>query len=200
MRVSVLDYGMGNVRSVCNALTSLGIENQLTDKPNEIMEGRGLVIPGVGAFEAGMARIRERKLATVIKNYIETGRPTLGVCLGMQMLFEMSAENGNHEGLGFLEGSVNVLGGSGHQDLRLPHIGWTSVNWRSIPATADARYYFVHSYVVEPKDRAHIEGISKYGDLEFVSAVRRGNLMGVQFHPERSGRWGLDLLKSFFGR
>ena len=198
--VAILDYGSGNRRSVQTALEHVGAQATVTGDPVEIDSAAGMVIPGVGAFPAAMEALGRRGLVEPIREFAASGRPVIGACLGMQLLFEGSDELGGAEGLGLLGGSVRRLEADG---LKLPHIGWCEVSWgRESPLTADlpdpAFFYHVHSYAPVPSDPAELIGSSTYG-ARFASVVGRGNVFGVQFHPEKSSRNGLAMMANFVG-
>ena len=199
--IAILDYGIGNVRSVLNAFRHLGIDVSLTSDPSLISKSRGLVIPGVGAFGEGMRRLEEYKIIPVIKSAVSSGMPVLGICLGFQLLMRSSKEHGEHCGLNHFPLEVERL----KVDERLPHIGWGSVH---IDQTANQyshlldgldgeSFYFVHSYCVPYKPMPYITASTIYGEQKFISSIALGNLFGVQFHPEKSGDTGLKLLKNF---
>ena len=195
--VVVLDYGMGNLRSVEKALERSGASVVRTSDPAVVIGADGCVLPGVGAFPRAMERIRELGLDDGIRRAAGDGIPILGICLGLQLLFESSSEQIETEGLGLLEGTVRPLPARG---LKIPHIGWAEVTWkRESPLTSGIpsgeAFYFVHSLAVSPVD-SEILGTARYG-TEFVCAAEKENVAGVQFHPEKSSRFGLHLLANF---
>jgi glutamine amidotransferase len=197
----VLDYRMGNRRSVEKAFERVGAAVVVTSDHAAIRAADGLVLPGVGAFPRGMANLRELGLDAVIGERVTAGTPLLGICLGMQLLFDGSNELGGARGLGLIDGEVTRLDGDG---LRIPHIGWNEVRFeRASALTAGlkgggAAFYHVHSFVARPTDPADVVGTAEYGE-RFASVVARGSVFGVQFHPEKSSRDGLELLRSFVG-
>ena len=196
--VAILDYGSGNRRSVQTALEHVGARATVTGDPVEIDSAAGMVIPGVGAFPAAMEALGQRGLVEPIREFAASGRPVIGACLGMQLLFEGSDELGGAEGLGLLDGRVRRLAADG---LKLPHIGWCEVSWdRESPLIAGlpdpAFFYHVHSYAPAPSDPDELIGSSTYGE-RFASVVGRGNVFGVQFHPEKSSRNGLAMMANF---
>lgn len=196
--IAIVDYGMGNRRSVEKALERVGAEPLLTGDHERIALADGAVVPGVGAFPEGMRRLREGGLDEVLRERAAAGRPLLGICLGMQLLFESSDEHDGASGLGLLPGTVEALPAPG---LKLPHIGWNLVGWeRSSPLTEGlgeaAAFYHVHSFAARPADEEDVLGRGEYG-APFVSAVARGDVYGVQFHPEKSAAAGLRLLANF---
>ena len=197
-RVAIVDYGMGNLRSVEKAFEHVGVEAELTNDHERIGAADGVVLPGVGAFPRAMERIRELGLDGVIRGRVADGVPTLGICLGLQLLFESSTELGGGEGLGLVPGVVEKLDAPG---LKLPQIGWNEVEWRrGSPLTEGlperTAMYHVHTYAPRPRDRDDVLGTATYG-TEFVTAIDRAPVYGVQFHPEKSGPHGLRLLAAF---
>jgi glutamine amidotransferase len=195
--IAVLDYGMGNLRSVEKAFEHVGAEVEITYAPERIREAEGLVLPGVGAFPKAMGAIRERRLDELVEERLSAGVPILGICLGMQLLFERSTELGGADGLGLLPGEVRPLDAPG---LKIPQIGWNEVSWRrESPLRAGladrVAFYHVHSFAPAAANGV-VLGTAEYG-AEFVSAVGRDRVYGVQFHPEKSGPDGLALLRNF---
>lgn len=207
--VVVVDYGIGNVFSVCNALKKVGAEPVLTRDPAAILSADRLVLPGVGAFARAMDALRGYGLDDALRQFVETERPFLGVCIGMQVLMDVSAEFGEHAGLGFIKGRVQRIPDKGDGGLlRVPHICWSRVRaakvavgeaWEgSVLRGGEGReFYFVHSYHAQPDDPAQLLAVVDYGGNEITAAIRKDNITGVQFHPERSGPEGLRLLQNF---
>ena len=198
--IAILDYGMGNLRSVEKALAHVGQESVRTADHDLVREAGAVILPGVGAFRKAMEAVRARGFDELLRERVDNQVPVLGLCLGMQLLFESSTEIGGAEGLGLLEGEVRELETGG---LKVPQIGWNTVAWRGDSPLADGLpprtpMYHVHSYAARPADVEDIVGTAHYG-TEFVSAVNRGNVYGVQFHPEKSGPAGLALLSNFAG-
>jgi len=198
--LGVVDYGMGNRRSVVKALERVGARVELTDDIETLEHVDGLVVPGVGAFAAAMGELRARGLDELIVRRARAGTPVIGLCLGMQLLFDSSVELGGGTGLGLLGGDVVALAPE-PASLKLPHIGWNSVRFtRPSPLTAGlgeaAAFYHVHSFVVEPADGDDVLGRGDYGG-PFVSIVARDPVYGAQFHPEKSSTDGLALLANF---
>jgi glutamine amidotransferase len=196
--IAVVDYGMGNRRSVEKALERVGARASVSSDPAALSAAAGLVVPGVGAFPLAMQRLRERGLDQLVRERLASGVPVLGVCLGMQLAFESSTEQGGADGLGILEGEVRRLDA---QDRKLPHIGWNEVRFqRSSPLLADlperCAFYHVHSFAPAPAHEEDVLGVADYG-APFVSAVQRDCFYGVQFHPEKSSAAGLRLLANF---
>jgi imidazole glycerol-phosphate synthase subunit HisH len=198
--VAIVDYGMGNRRSVEKALERVGARVALTGDHDALMAADGLVVPGVGAFPAAMARLRDAGLDELIVRRAQAGTPVLGVCLGMQLLFERSVELGGDEGLGLLPGTVVALRPE-PPTLKVPHIGWNVVTTtRDSPLTEGlperCAFYHVHSFVSWPEEGSDVPGRGDYGG-PFVSMVAREPVYGVQFHPEKSSTHGLALLRNF---
>jgi glutamine amidotransferase len=201
--ISVLDYGMGNLRSVEKALEHVGARAVVSADPEAIGAADGLILPGVGAFPRAMERIRATGLDELIAARAAAGTPILGICLGLQLLFERSEELGGATGLGLLRGPVKKLHARGE---KLPHIGWSAVRWERPPAESrlatgiesGTPFYFVHSYAVEPREDVDALGATEYG-APFVCAIEHRNVFGVQFHPEKSSTAGLRLLANFAG-
>lgn len=200
-RVGVIDYGMGNRRSVEKALVHVGAGVSVTHDHEQLHACDGLVLPGVGAFPKAMHNLRELGLFDLIHARVEQGTPLLGVCLGMQLLFDRSEELGGTAGLGLVAGEVTRLDSGG---LRIPHIGWNEVRFeRYSPLLAGlpehgCPYYHVHSYAVRPADQETVIGTTEYGE-RFATIVGSGSVLGVQFHPEKSSLHGLRMLESFVG-
>lgn len=197
-RLAILDCGIGNLRSVEKAFERSGAEVVVTSEAAAAETADGLVLPGVGAFPAAMERVRKQGVDDLIGRSIADGKPLLGICLGMQLLFERSSEGEGAEGLGLLEGSVEPISAPG---LKIPHIGWERVTWeKSDPLVGDVEtgddFYFVHGYAARPRNEVDTLGRSVYGE-GFCAAVSRGNIWGVQFHPEKSSATGLGLLRRF---
>ena len=196
--IAVLDYGMGNLRSVEKALEHVGASVEVTSAHDRIRAADRVVLPGVGAFPKAMERIRAEGLDEVIAERVAAGVPLLGICLGMQLLFDSSTELGGGEGLGLIPGPVDRLATSG---LKLPQIGWNEVRWRNGSPLREAlpdrtAMYHVHTYAPRPAREEDVLGTATYGEA-FVTAVQHGHVYGVQFHPEKSGPHGLALLGAF---
>lgn len=202
----VIDYEIGNVFSVCNALKKIGIEPQLTRDATMIRNADMVILPGVGAFSRAMGNLQKFSLDIEIAAFAKTGKPLLGICIGMQLLMELSAEFGTHAGLGLIPGRVEKIRPTetSGADLRIPHIAWSEVsaarntpshNWYGKAFESPAHYYFVHSFMAYPINPDHVLATAQYGGHEITAAVGHNNVTGVQFHPERSGPAGLKLLK-----
>jgi glutamine amidotransferase len=198
--LAIIDYGAGNLRSVMHALKFLQTEDiQLVQEPAQLAGAKKIILPGVGAFGAGMQKLHEQSLVEPLRQAIKEGIPYLGICLGMQFLFENSDEMGEHEGLGILRGTVTRF--PAFDDLKVPHMGWNilkparpSILLENLPDTPYA--YFVHSYYCKPDEEQDVLITVDYG-IPFTAAVERDNVYGVQFHPEKSQQVGLQILRNF---
>jgi len=198
-QIAIVDYGMGNLRSVEKALEHVGVTAVLTSDHDEVRAADGVVLPGVGAFPRAMERIRELGLDELVAERRESGVPLLGICLGLQLLFDSSSELAGDMGLGLLEGPVAGLEADG---LKVPHIGWAPVRWERESRLTDGipsetPFYFVHSFAPRPT-ADELLGTAEYGS-RFACAAERDNVFGVQFHPEKSSAAGLQLLSNFAG-
>jgi glutamine amidotransferase len=196
--IALIDYGMGNRRSVEKAFEHVGARARFTSDQRDIRAADGLVVPGVGAFPPAMARLRELGLDELVRERAAAGAPVLGICLGFQLLYTRTEEHQDVEGIGLLSGTVTRLAAPG---LKIPHIGWNEVTLERPSALtegfgATASFYHVHSYAARPDDDADVVGRGEYGE-RFVSIAERGTIMGAQFHPEKSSRNGLALLRNF---
>ena len=194
---AIIDYGAGNLFSVKNALDFLGVENIITKNPDDLIAADRLILPGVGAFPDAMRMLNESGLVEVIKEQVQK-KPLLGICLGMQMLFEKGYEFGETDGLGLIKGSVKLMHPKGN--LPVPHIGWNALEknepCRLLDRCADGEYvYFVHSFAAEC-DSKNVAAYCDYG-MKVPALVFEGNVYGAQFHPEKSGEVGLDILRCF---
>ena len=197
--IAIIDYGMGNLRSVQKAFEYIGIDALVTDDADVLMRADGAVLPGVGAFADCMKNLTDTGLIPSIKDFTASGRPFLGICLGLQLLFDCSLEGGLFPGLGLLGGQVISL----PHDHKIPHMGWNNLNIIAkeplfIGLPKEAFVYFVHSYHAVPEDRAILSATTGYG-IEVTAAVQRGNVFATQFHPEKSGDVGLQILRNFGG-
>jgi glutamine amidotransferase len=196
--IAILNYGMGNLRSVEKALERVGADAHITADPEAARAADGVVLPGVGAFPAAMSGLRVLELDAPLSEPLRTGVPVLGICLGVQLLFERSIERGGAEGLGVVPGDVTAIEAPA---LKVPHIGWEPVRWeRDSELTeglpSETPFYFVHSFAVRPRDPGDVLGTAEWGE-RFACAIARPPLYGVQFHPEKSGAAGLRLLANF---
>jgi glutamine amidotransferase len=198
-RICILDYGMGNLRSVEKALEHVGAVATIDNDPGAVREAAGLILPGVGAFPRAMERIRELGIDEMVAERREAGVPILGICLGLQLLFDSSTELAGSTGLGLLPGEVAELDADG---LKVPHIGWSPVTWSRESRLTEGiesgtPFYFVHSFTPRP-DESDVLGSAEYGS-RFACAVERDNVFGAQFHPEKSSSAGLRMLANFAG-
>jgi len=195
--IAIIDYGMGNLRSVSKALESVGAKVKVTNSLKDINSADGIVLPGVGAFQRAMRNLTKLGISSAILKAIKDKKPFLGICLGLQLLFTESEEHGLHKGLDIIKGKVKRFG----PGLKVPHMGWNQVKLKKTPlfegVPDNSYFYFVHTYCVEPEEKSVIAGITGYGK-SFVSAVNKGNVWGLQFHPEKSSRLGLKILEGFY--
>jgi glutamine amidotransferase len=204
-KVSIIDYGMSNLLSICRAFEHIGAEVRVIEHADDVLQSDYLVLPGVGAFPDGMKELEKRALIDPVKQFAESGKPLLGVCLGMQMLLGKSYEHTVTPGLNIIEGEVLALP-KDMKGFKVPNINWHSADWnrqdnwgQSIfrDTKNGACFYFVHSYYAKPANEEHILATTRFGDLKFTSAVKKDNVTGTQFHPEKSGEEGLKLLLNF---
>ena len=201
--IAIVDYNMGNLASVQNAFSSLGEDTVVESDPAKFKEYDKLILPGVGAFGDAMEHLRERNMIDALREYASSGKYMLGICLGMQLLFESSDEFGEHEGLGIIEGKVTAFKVDDFSEpLKVPHMGWNRMFTESHPLfeNLDEEHYlyFVHTYHVNCTNEEDIIGRTNYG-YEFTSAIARANVMGIQPHPEKSHKNGLKILENFIG-
>ncbi len=208
-KVVIVDYGIGNIKSVQRGLEKVGAGVKLSSDPKEIAAADHLVLPGVGAFEDGMKGLSGAGVIDAIKKFAQTGRPLLGICLGMQMLMERSEENGSHSGLGLIPGVVKLIPKEteGMHARKIPHIGWNGIHYNTgcdeqqrsvLQSTPDGEcFYFVHSYMAVPNDTQNLLAYCEYEGLKIPAAVNKDNIVGLQFHPEKSAGAGLAVLAEF---
>lgn len=201
--IAIIDYGMGNLRSVQKGFEKVGVEAGIVQDPGVVESARGVVLPGVGAFADAMANLARTGMDRAVTRFILSGRPFLGICLGLQMLFETSEEWGHSKGLGVFRGTVRRI----PPGLKVPHMGWNQLKFRGAGKCEDnifkgipegSSFYFVHSYYVDPMDKDIVAGVTEYG-MEFTSAVAKDNIYAIQFHPEKSSAMGLRILQNFGG-
>lgn len=198
--IAILDYDMGNLHSVSKALDVVGARPLVSDCPREIFTADAVVLPGVGAFDPAMTHLHERELVPIIQQVIQQGMPFLGICLGLQVLFECS-EEGTEPGLGIFAGKAKRF--QSEPGLRIPHMGWNQLTltqstcplWQDLPPTPWV--YFVHSYFVAPEDPALVAATVRHGQQTVTAAIAHENVFACQFHPEKSGKIGLQLLRNF---
>lgn len=202
--ITIIDYGMGNLRSVQKGFEKVGFEAKVTADPADVRTASKLVLPGVGAFKDCMDNLREGGFVEPILRHVESGKPFLGICLGLQLLFSESEEFGRHQGLGIIPGKVVRFPADMHlagEELKVPHMGWNQIRLQQdIPlfrgVEDGSSVYFVHSYYVVPEDPKAVATTTEYG-ISFCSAICRDNVMATQFHPEKSQQVGLRILKNF---
>jgi len=198
--IAIIDYGMGNIHSVQKALEIMQAQTKVTSSPGDIMSSDKLVLPGVGAFDDAMKQLNKGNLVSVIKEEIKNNKPFLGICLGMQLLFEASEEAMQAKGMGLLKGVVKKF--RNEKGLKVPHMGWNQLNIKNkncplLKGLEDkVAVYFCHSYYPEPEDEAIVATTTDYG-IDFASSVWKDNIYGVQFHPEKSQEIGLKILRNF---
>ncbi|WP_457681323.1 imidazole glycerol phosphate synthase subunit HisH [Thermovibrio sp.] len=197
--IVVVDYGMGNLRSVSKAVEHAGGEVKVSSDPKDLKEAKGIILPGVGAFKDAVKNLKELSLWEALIKEVEKGKPLLGICLGLQLLFEKSYEFGESEGFGFIEGEVVKF--ELPKGYKIPHMGWNQIYKKKeselLKGIKEGEFfYFVHSYFVKPSQKEAVLTETDYG-TEFTSSVEKENVFGVQFHPEKSQRAGLKLLKNF---
>jgi imidazole glycerol-phosphate synthase subunit HisH len=216
--VAIVDYGMGNLYSVYRACHWAGISAEITCAKRKVTAADAVILPGVGAFEDAMLALRELDLVDALEYAVSTGKPVMGVCLGLQLFMSESYEFGHHKGLGFVAGEVRRFENPRENGARLkiPQVGWNR-NWKAPPPEValakdgpcasllenirDGEFmYFVHSFIVKPKDESVITTRTNYGNVEFCSSLESGNIFGCQFHPERSGQNGLTIYRNFASR
>ena len=198
--IVIIDYGMGNLKNVYNALKHLNIPSKVSNEISEIKASDKLILPGVGAFNKAMYNLNDMGLTDVIKDKVNKGTPLLGICLGMQMIFEKGYENGECDGLGFIDGQVKIL--EPKEKVKIPHIGWNRLEYNNQNdlikgLEEDSFVYYVHSYAATNVKDENLIGFSNYGGIKVPSIVCNDNIYGTQFHPEKSGEVGLRILKNF---
>ncbi|SCW69063.1 glutamine amidotransferase [Paenibacillus tianmuensis] len=194
--IAIIDYGMGNLHSVASAVERLGYRGVIVSDEQELLQAEGAILPGVGAFGDAMDHLRESKLDAAVKRYADSGKPLLGICLGLQLLFSRSEEHGLHEGLNLLPGDVVRFRG----DYKVPHMGWNKLEFRQasplFEEVEEGHVYFVHSFHVKPEQPGDLLAVTDYYQ-QVTAIVGRNNVFGMQFHPEKSGSVGMKLLGNF---
>ena len=195
--IAIIDYGAGNLRSVTNAVARLGYQSMVTSTPSEVLNASAAILPGVGAAADAMHNLRKSDMVEVVRQLVSEDHPLFAVCIGMQILLSATEEGGWHECLGIIPGTVKKL----PSGLKIPHMGWNQVKQKhthpifgGIPDRAN--FYFVHSYYVDPEDTSVVAGTTEY-DISFCSILIKGNLVATQFHPEKSGEYGLKMYANF---
>jgi len=200
--IIIIDYGMGNLRSVKNALDFLGLESKISSDEQEIRNSKALILPGVGAFPDAMDTIERLSIDKIIKEEVVKNKPLLGICLGMQLLFENGFEGSERRGLGLLKGNVVKMKDDKLNNIKVPHIGWNNLIYNKkdelFNSIEEGKFvYYVHSYFAQGYNDEDLVAYSEYGENKIPGVVRCNNVMGAQFHPEKSGTVGLDILKNF---
>lgn len=202
MKLALIDYGIGNVKSITNAFKIHGIDLTLTREKDSITNSDGIILPGVGAFSHGMNNLKKFELVDILK---ESNKPLLGICLGMQLLFDESEEFTKTKGLGLIKGEVIKLTLPETKNLKLPNIGWrkilkSEINWKGTileNLSEESKMYFVHTYAASPKNKSNILSLTEFGGTKFCSSVKNSNIYGCQFHPEKSANEGLRIIENF---
>ena len=207
--VVIVDYGLGNLYSILQACNHVGYSPKISSDKNEILNADYLILPGVGAFKVAIEHLKERGLISVIKEYAASSKPLLGVCLGMQLLFDSSEEFGNHNGLGLIPGIIKKIPNNFEgEKVKIPHIGWNKLypakhKFLATPLREildEDFMYFVHSYYASPSNSSDILTYTYYQGFKYCSSVHKNNIFGFQFHPEKSGEKGLSIYKNFLNR
>ncbi|MFX1446416.1 MAG: imidazole glycerol phosphate synthase subunit HisH [Promethearchaeota archaeon] len=199
--IAIIDYEMGNLKSIYKCLKYLNIEAKITDNPKFILDSDGVILPGVGAFGDAMMHLKAKNLITIIKQVVKDKKPLFGICLGLHLLFSKGFEMGEFEGLNIIQGEV-ILFEKSRVD-KIPQIGWNNVEFQNdnhfiiqgIPN--NSYFYFVHSFYGVPKNEENILGLTKYGEIQFCSIVCKDNVIATQFHPEKSSRYGIQMYRNF---
>ena len=201
LTIAIIDYEMGNLKSIHKCLKHINVDSVITDDPKIILSADGVILPGVGAFGDAMMHLNEKNLTPIIHQVAKEGKPLFGICLGLQLLFSKSYEMGEHEGLNLIDGEV-VLFDISKVD-KVPQIGWNSVNFldqnhflvQNIPN--ESYYYFVHSFYGTPTDEKNILGLTTYGEIQYCSIIQNKNVIATQFHPEKSSKYGIKMYENF---
>lgn len=208
-KVVIINYGMGNIRSVARGIEHFGVAAILSDDPKKVVKADRVILPGVGAFEDGIDELRKRNLDTALAEFVRKERPLLGICLGMQMLFDDSEEHGLHRGLGMIEGHVKRIPNkiNDHATRKIPHIGWSSLKYSEsigdsnnslLANVRQGEYmYFVHSFMAVPDSQSHVLAECDYEQQPITALVQKDYIFGSQFHPEKSGSPGLKILNNY---
>ena len=199
--IAVIDYEMGNLKSIYKCLKYLNVDSSITSDPNMILNADGVILPGVGAFGDAIKHLKEKNLLNIIRQVANEGKPLLGICLGLQLLFATSSEMGNFKGLNLIKGEV-ILFEVG-KVTKVPHIGWNNVDIQNLDhflvqgIPNNSYFYFVHSFYSVPENEENILGLTKYGDIEFCSIASKDNVIATQFHPEKSSEYGIKIYQNF---
>ena len=201
LKIVIIDYGIGNIKSLINSFDQNIVNIVISNEKKEILGSNGIILPGVGAFSEGMRNFNKFGLKPILDEYLDSGKPLLGICLGMQMLFESSEEFGHGKGIGYIQGHVKKL----ERKIKLPHISWNEVRPRDLSwngtildgVQINSDFYFIHSFVPQPKKTSNILSLTNYHNIEFCSSVKKNNIYGTQFHPEKSGPNGIKLMSNF---
>ena len=201
MKLVIIDYGIGNTQSLINAFRKIGLDNViLTDNEEIINQSDLIILPGVGAYGNAMLELKKRGLVKIITNYSKLNKPIIGICLGMQLLFDTSQEFGTHKGLGLIKGKVVQFPANIYD--KIPHVSWNNLKFKIMNSklfssiNKEDSFYFVHSYICVPKNDSEILTTTNYGGIDFCSSVKKNNIYGYQFHPEKSSKKGLLLFKN----
>lgn len=199
--IAIIDYEMGNLKSIYKCLKHLNIEAKITDKPEIIIDSDGVILPGVGAFGDAMMHLKTKNLIPIIKQIVKDNKPLFGICLGLHLLYSKGFEMGEFKGLDIIQGEVIIFDKS--KVGKIPQIGWNNVNFQNedhfiIQAIPNnSFFYFVHSFYGVPKNEENILGLTKYGEIEFCSIVSKKNVIATQFHPEKSSKYGIQMYQNF---
>ena len=196
--IGIIDYGVGNLFSLCSSCKAIGEEAFVSGDASQLAKADRLILPGVGAFEDAARKLNDSGMAEFVRQQAASGKPLLGICLGMQLLFEKSYEYGCHQGLGLLKGQVAPMEGKLPEELKIPHMGWNALDVRRgtlLEGLSGQYVYFVHSFFAENCEDS-LSAVTEYG-IPITAAVEKGNVFGCQFHPEKSGNVGLSILRKF---
>ena len=200
-KVSILDYGIGNVKSLQNGLSKNKLESIITSNKDDILSSKMLIVPGVGSFKGCISSIKSKNLDKIIYEFAETEKTLVGICVGMQILFDIGFEFGKTKGLGLIKGEVRKFNFKTQKSILLPHIGWNGLKIKKsdkIIKQTNEQFYFIHSYICVPFHNEDILSTTKYENVEFVSSIKKSNIYGFQFHPEKSSNQGLKILKRLY--
>jgi glutamine amidotransferase len=203
-KIGIIDFKLGNLFSVEQACKTVGLEVQITSDPNEILSFDGIILPGVGAFGDAMSNLNGLDLVTPIKDFVDSGKPFMGICLGFQLLFSESEEFGDNKGIGLLDGEVRRFDNTFNSKMKVPQIGWNKIysdsNWGDTPlahVTNNEFMYFVHSFYVQPAKNDFVLTKTNYEGKEYCSSIKKDNIFATQFHPEKSGELGIEIYRNW---